>query len=339
MRKLLPHIKKVLFYTVLVVVCFEIALWILGFRPYENVDYKVVSEPKNAFMGDPDLGIRLNPGSYTITLNDSVEFKTTHLDNGQRKVPNLNEISDSSAGEIHFFGCSFTYGYGVNDEETFAAITQKEWPNYRVYNHAVSGYGTVHSLLQLQEEDNLMQDDVVLLCFSTYHFMRNPLSQEYRSRLKIGFENSSKNLDKKMENARFPSKQGCNEEINYFSWEEMYENWAGRELFATINFLQTQWDYYLDSDLDQVAIAECLIQEMYDNCAARKVKFGVVCLDQDKRTQKLQKALPDIPWVSVQFDFGNSDLTNLPFDSHPNAKGHQFIHYKLSPFLGELLSK
>lgn len=336
MQKVLRLLKKTLMYTVLVVVCLEIALWVLGFRPYRNVDYKVESNPNNAFIGDSLYGIQLNPGEYDITLNDSVRFSATHLDNGQRMIPgNLNRDTTT----LHFFGCSFTYGYGVDDDKTFAARTQQELDQLNVSNYGVIGYGTVHSLQQLQRTDAVRKGDWIVLCFSSHHFMRNSLSQEYRSRLKIGFENSSKNLRKKMENARFPMLQGCEDEIEYVKWTEMYENWPAREYSASINFLQTTVDYYSDKQFNEVELTHCLIQQIQQVCNQKGANLVIACLDSDKKTAELEQKLPEIPWLNIGFDFNIPQLTNFPYDNHPNEVGHDFIFQKLTPFLEDLLKK
>src|SRR5262249_45375581 len=47
-------------------------------------------------------------------------------------------------------GCSFTHGWGVNDEETYAWRLQEMLPDYRVVNFGVVGYGTVHSWIQFE---------------------------------------------------------------------------------------------------------------------------------------------------------------------------------------------
>jgi len=344
MQKQLKRLKKIAYYTILIVVCFEVALWILGFRPYTNVDYKVESQPNNAFLGDRLLGIKLNPGTYAITLNDSVKFTATHLKNNQRLVPATNISNTTPTQTIHFMGCSFTYGYGVNDAETYVNLCQKSFPNSLVKNYGVMGYGTIQSALQLNQiadptTAKLKENDIVLLCFSSHHFMRNSLSQEYRSRLKIGYENSSKDLQKEMDLANFPMRSSCANKTTFVKWIKMYKNWFGRDYFASINFLQSTYDRYIDSKTEEIAITQCLIEEMANKCAKNKVKFAVICLNQNNRTEELHQNLPTIRWLDIGFDFSNKNITNLPYDSHPNSKGHLFIHHKIHPFLAQLLSK
>ena len=64
--------------------------------------------------------------------------------NGFRITPNRALDSDPS---ILFLGCSFTFGIGVNDTETYSAVlAQSAWPNIRVVNLAKSGWSPVDGL-------------------------------------------------------------------------------------------------------------------------------------------------------------------------------------------------
>lgn len=54
-------------------------------------------------------------------------------------------------GEILFLGCSFTFGIGVEDGETYPAVLAAgPWSSFRVRNHAHSAWGTTHALLFLE---------------------------------------------------------------------------------------------------------------------------------------------------------------------------------------------
>ena len=169
--------------------------------------------------------------------------------------------------------------------------------------------------------------------------MRNTLSQQYRSNLKIGYERSSSSVNSQMKNARFPYKTSDDSKIQYESWKTMYSNWIGREWFATINWFQSLSDSNKDSKVDQVAITTNIIEEMAALCKTKGIQFAVVCLDSSSETIKLSKKLSKIPWLDVQFNFKSKKLTNLPYDSHPNKGGHQLIAKKITRFLSQLDEK
>jgi hypothetical protein len=326
--------KWILLYPVVFVLCLELALQILGWGTYYIDDYSIRTEPENAFIGHHKLGIALNTGAYSITLNDSIQFTATHLPGNHRLIP-ASELAENP--DLLLLGCSFTYGYGVNDDETFAALLQQGFPEVSMRNSGVIGYGTVQSLMQLKEMVKKGSVKTVLLNFSSFHLMRNGLSQTYRSNLKVGYQRSSHNVESLMEQSRFPYITSCDLEIQYQPWETMYTNRYGREWSATVNWLQLTEDRRRDAAIDELRIAECIIREMETICKANNITFGVACLDTTAETEALHTALTGINWVNVGFDFSNEELTNLPYDSHPGVRGHAYIADRIKPFLNSLL--
>lgn len=321
----------------MVLVCFEISLWILGYRPYSNRNYKVEANPENAFVGHEKLGIWANPGEYDIVLNDKIKFHTTHLPNGQRWIPNGK--TESTIGEIAFLGCSFTYGYGVDDDKTFVSNLQGNFPSWSFKNYATPGFGTVQSFLQLK---NLVKNEdlkVVVLCFSSYHFMRNVLSQEYRSNLKIGFRNSANDVDSRMATAKFPFVRDSLLIIEWDSWQELYPSYFLSEYLASANWLQNNVNKFKDRKLDPVQTTAHLLKEMNAICQENNIVFELVFLDDSAETSALKRLLKPIEYLNVGFDFTKKKLTNLPYDSHPNALGHVFIAKKMQAYLKPILQR
>ncbi len=334
MKQAILFLRKILVYAFVVVVCFEIALRILGYGPYRNSDYKVEASPANAFIGDEKLGIALNPGSYKIVLNDKIRFQTTHTNLSRRLVP---QQAESDSLKMAFLGCSFTYGYGVNDKDNFVSKIQNSMPNWRIDNYATPGFGTVQSYLQLQEILKENDTKVVVLCFSDFHFIRNVMSHIYRSNLKIGFRNSSKDVDTRMEKANFPYIPNSDLKVQYNKWDELYSNYYLREYLASSNWMQTNVDKFKDRNLNSVNVTVALLLKMKRMCDEKDVEFVVFCLDNSFETRQLQKSLNFKNWKNIHFNFGSKSLTNRPYDSHPNAKGHSWMAKKMIPFLKNVL--
>jgi hypothetical protein len=334
MRSLLVIFSKILLYSVMVVICFEISLLLLGYRSLRNQVYKIEASPANAFVGDENLGIRLNMGVYKITLNDRIQFETTHTKSKTRLVPCKNQ-SDSL--KIAFLGCSFTYGYGVNDDENFVSRIQDSLSNGRVVNYATPGYGTVQSYLQLKEILAKNETKIVVLCFSDFHFDRNILSQEFRSNLKIGFRNSSNDVDNRMKEARFPFISSSCLKVQYDKWEDLYHNYYLRDYLASSNWLQKTVDKFMDRNANALKVTKALLLKMNSLCVKNNVKFVVFCLDSSKETSQLRNEVHLKYWKNIHFDFKSKDLTNLPFDSHPNAFGHKWMAKKMIPFLKKVM--
>lgn len=76
---------------------------------------------------------------------------------GRRITPERGKKADSV---VLLFGCSFTFGFGVNDKDTYAwKLAELLGDNYQVVNLGVSGYGA-HQMLALLESgrlDHLLQ--------------------------------------------------------------------------------------------------------------------------------------------------------------------------------------
>lgn len=334
-KRIINGLKWTLIYTVLTLVFIEVLLWIVGYRPYSNEDYKVDASPGNPYVADAQLGIRLNPGTFTITLNNAVTFTATHQQNGERKIPG-NPAENSP--EVLFLGCSYTYGYGVNDDASFPAIVQQKHPEWAVHNAAVVGYGTVQHLLQLKKRLEHDPPDAVVLSLSSVHFQRTVLAQQYRANLRIGYRRSSHQVDNSMEQARFPFMTDCHN-VQYADWESLYTEIPGRYWSATANFLQIQYDRAADPDCDPVEVTRCIIQQMHDLCKKQHIPFGIICLDKTQETVQLEKGLKDVPWKNIGFSFKHRRYTHLPHDSHPNEKGHRKIAGSVLPFLETLMSQ
>ncbi|MGB1040805.1 MAG: hypothetical protein ACPGVD_08035, partial [Flavobacteriales bacterium] len=270
-KNIKKRLLKWIYILLLLFPCFEIALRIVGGKPYENETYKIEITPRNAFIGDDSLGIALNPGQYKIKLNDTIEFITTHTAEG-RRIVDENKIDSTS---IVSLGCSFTYGYGVNDKENFTSLLQSHFPTHKLMNYGVPGYGTVQSYLQLQQILKSEKiPEVVILNFSSYHLDRNALTPYYRRALKIGFSQSMDFIDFLMDDSRFPYVSDENKkEIKFENWNELYQDWTGRNYFASINYLQTAVDKVITEKMDLQTISVSLIKKMNDLCAKEGCKF------------------------------------------------------------------
>ena len=335
-NKLKITLKMVIVYPLVLFLCFEFALRILGYSHFHNDDYSIKSRPSNAYIGHKNLGIQLNPGRYSISINKKVNFVANHEEGNHRLIPGN---ANPNSVDVLFLGCSFTYGYGVYDNQNFPALIQKQFPESSIQNSGVIGYGTVQSLMQLEQEIKKGKLKAVLLNFSSFHFMRNGLSQQYRSNLKIGYERSSSNVKNEMKTARFPYKLKCNSDIQFEYWDDLYSNAFGRGYLASINWIQSAYDNYTDHDNDGLDVTVCLMNEMHELCKNQGVEFGVVFLDSNKETKTVQSRIKDIPTLKVEFNFQSKKLTNLPYDSHPNKQGHALIAGKITPFLKDLLNE
>jgi len=126
---------------------------------------------------DPVIGWILTPESIKVPhrVLDSqglVEFDVVYsLAGGQR----ITSAHPPNAPAIIATGCSFTFGHGLNDEDTWPWLLQKKFPNYRVMNLGVMGYGTDQALLAAERQvlRSPQQTAAVVLGLADFQIERN----------------------------------------------------------------------------------------------------------------------------------------------------------------------
>lgn len=110
---------------------------------------------------DQNLGFRLLPNNHVNSIfrtKDQVIWNVNiNTDqHSRRMVPFKGNVKAEKF--LAFFGCSFVYGTGLNDNETLPYYVAKQLPHYRVYNYGI-GASSAHLFLALLEEGKL-QDQI-----------------------------------------------------------------------------------------------------------------------------------------------------------------------------------
>lgn len=103
---------------------------VLGYKPYPDSTY---------------WGTRVRGGTDTIY---HVQYRTEAHSLRQTPV----DTSGTAPNYALFFGCSMTFGEGVEDTETIPATFSRQVPAYHAYNFAFSGYGPHQTLARLQRQ-------------------------------------------------------------------------------------------------------------------------------------------------------------------------------------------
>lgn len=108
---------------------------------------RIVAKPRLLFRPDPVIGWSLTPGhAVRVKFRDNV-VQTIDAD-GWRTVPERPSVGHRLA----VYGCSFTYGTGLLDEETYCAVLQRQMPDVQILNRGIGGHGTVQNLLQFRRD-------------------------------------------------------------------------------------------------------------------------------------------------------------------------------------------
>lgn len=115
------------------------------------------------------LGWALTPG-YGVRVRFREDVLQTIGSDGWRTVPGSGLKDVPSLG---VYGCSFTYGTGLGDAETFTALLQEDFPEFNVMNRGIGGQGTVQNLLQFRQDIRAGRVDCAVFAMISDHRFRN----------------------------------------------------------------------------------------------------------------------------------------------------------------------
>jgi hypothetical protein len=114
-----------------------------------------------------------------VSFSSGLETTVTHGPDTLRITHPPNGPTSAARPQIWIFGCSFTHGWSLSDEQTYPWQVQRRIPEYEVVNFGVSGYGTVQSLIQFREAlEQRSRSDVAIIAYASFHDERNTFSRD-----------------------------------------------------------------------------------------------------------------------------------------------------------------
>lgn len=312
------------------------------FGYYAMPKYEFESKPTHCIVPHPKWGFGLNEGVFDITVCRKLKYKVSHqkgLFQANRSTSFLPRDT-SNKKEIALVGCSFTYGMGVDDEETFPFLLQSALTDCRVYNLGVPGYGTIQSLLILEALIEQGQSpDFFIYNYLDFHDERNVLSKEFVEKLSLEYELKSKKEKIKQENSVFPYVRFNDQNDLDFLEKELGKRSLPLSLRKYSAIINT-WVYAQNKKLDKTYRAKeatkLLIQKMSELCQQHNIHFILSELKKNEGDNSMQDFCQqsNINYFDLSVDYAQKKLyTNYPYDSHPNAKAHELHYNKLLKFM------
>lgn len=131
-------------------------------------------------IGDPITGYRCIPGVHHLAMvhqGKRKEFRVTIGEDGYR-VTGRGESATKPVIALH--GCSFTWGFLLNDEDTYPWKLQYLLPGYHVRNLAQNGFGTAHAYLQAK---SMAHPAIAVVVYAAFHKERNSPSQSWMKQM------------------------------------------------------------------------------------------------------------------------------------------------------------
>lgn len=274
------------------------------------------ARPNQIFKPDPLLGWRLSPDcSIKMEFRPSV-VQTINAE-GWRNVPGA---PDTASRNVGVYGCSFTYGTGLSDAETYVAQLQSDFGQVRFLNRGIGGHGSVQNYLQFRRDVKKgLVDTAIFGIISDHRFRNVPHPQRMRQ-----FRNRHW-YEKGIE--RVPTARMTREDtmvVEYVPiWQPALEG-SDFEVFlpdermidlATFQVLRSICDF---AKTHAIPVSLALLDQL-------DLKFNVAVLE----------SFPAAVDVSTPYDDAH---TFMPHDLHPNPAANRLFAERLKPVLKGLIS-
>jgi hypothetical protein len=281
------------------------------------------------FMKHPTLGYSQIPGKFIVTLGSRYSFNVTHLPNTLRITHPIDGYlnKDKQKEEIWIFGCSFTHGWGLNDEETYPWLLQERFPEYEIVNFGVGGYGTIHSLIQFQEALEVKTPKLAVLAYASFHDKRNTFMRNRKKQVQL-----TKQLGPVFQPYALLDSQG---RLQYSFADVEYREFPLMRYSALVHFIENLYNDYEEIRYRSHAVSEALVAEMEELAKKRGVKFVVAGINERPETSEMLAFAQShgISNVNISVDLDVNENTLKPHDEHPSATANKKYADKLETFL------
>ena len=254
------------------------------------------------YKDDPELGF--DNLANASGKHKTSEFAVTYTIDAEkgRRIP----APERPRGRIYFLGCSYTFGWGVEDNQNYPyLLATKHWADWEVKNRSVNGWGTVHAYLVLRKElEKISGPAIFIYGITPDHIPRNYIRKEWITSLAKS-------------NRKHP----------YFDLNEGVLKFHG-----TVGVLESKQG---DEEVrrKELELTSAFLVAMHRLSSERNIPFIVILLPQKHRVAwGWNDWPPEKVKVLVENRIPFLDLTEMKerldyikYDVHPTARGHELI--------------
>lgn len=150
----------------------ELGIRLAGFRPWFS---DAAERARAEYLEQaPTIAWRLRLHRDGAFWSGSARHSETLLEDHTRLV--VPTPQSAGAPPVMILGDSAIFGWGLDDDKAFASRLAREFPDHKVINAAVPGYGALQSYLWMKELWPSTQPKVVILGYSDYFLERDVAS-------------------------------------------------------------------------------------------------------------------------------------------------------------------
>lgn len=255
---------------------------------------------------------------------------------GQRvSRPDMNR---EASKRVLLVGCSYTFGMGIEDQETLAWLLNEHYPDAVFDNYAVSAFGTYQCLMMMQDRLAERKYDAVLYMYIDDHVRRHDMWRVH-GRLTPGgyFVVTPAAVFKRGRLCLYPS--------NYFQWP--FQDNSALVDFAHTLYVASKVRHLNEKeagmpiavreaeDLKGWRVVQALTKMMDEACREKGSRFGVVMLTPNRCVHDASANDWPCAYTDVSFpeiydpEYRNGGYT----DWHPNGAAQKRWFAKLVPWL------
>ncbi len=307
----------------------EVLLRANGFVPWTPIlvgDEPTFHEPHDV------LGWRARAGRHVVPAYDGSanDIVYTFREDGRRAA---GAATPPDSGAIVLVGGSYTQGFAISDDETWAWRLQERFPDRSVLNWGTAGYGAYQSLLVLEEQlPRLDAPRVVVYGLNDHHELRNVAPARWLRALsrfsqRGHVDTPFATLDASGGLVRHPPERylalPLHEHLATVAFAErvvMDRRTAGRGAYAP-------------------QVMEAILTRMRDVCRENGASFVVAVLRaKPAGRRRYRQFLEGLNVRSVDCVFPLPPELRVAGETHPNGRVHGMWADRVAPVLADLIT-
>ena len=305
------------------------------FDPGQLVEGRL-DEGGQVYAFDEDIGMMPRPnidlkGKVSLPGKPELQFQTRTDHDGCRQT------SDELGGAegvpvIGTFGCSWTFGTALSDEQTYPWLLQEAMPQSRIKNYGAGGLSTYQMLLRLERALESEMLDTVIVGYLPWHDERNVGRFHRIPWFSAPYVRAQHRLPgSPAEMKRFPHRRALNLKIARSS-----------SVLHSIQYL-INWcrGHSADNIEMQKEVAEWLFLRIKKLCESKGTKLLVVSLQHGNVHAEFFER-EEFSWIGITPDVMTQDEAGtfrwllLPYDYHPNEKANRLFSEQIAEALAKL---
>lgn len=339
---------KTIFRVFLLVMCIlllsEVVLRLMHIPTFPKMDNSSEKSIPTEYAGfHPMYGPYPLPGKFKVIFTDKW-CQVTHNADSNRITRLLSDSTDyTKIPKLNIYGCSFTWGTGINDSSTYPFLVQKALPHYNVQNKGVFAAGNLIAYLQLKDEiTRNRKPAIAVIAYASFHDQRNTMNREWSIMMRESIVASTKDLEgsKKnysinfMDSIKFPKASLINDSlcINYQPLE--------RRLFpfSRYSVICNLLNYIINSRNEEKTksnpVTRNIFLEINKLCKENGIRLIVTLIDNDETTEGMKDYFlkQGIEYLAFDVDWNNNEYNLYP-DLHPNEKANKVYAKKIIDYL------